>query len=80
MFKKFAKFIQNDLIPAIKKAFEFLMRPGGPFDGLKEALSGIIDFAVNVLQNLTGGKNGGRVTPKGIGKAKRGFGKAMGKK
>jgi|TARA_B110000285_G_scaffold199980_1_gene233522 hypothetical protein len=41
---------------------------------------GILDFALNVLQNLPGGKNGGRVTPKGIGKAKKGFGKAMGKK
>ena len=41
---------------------------------------GILDFALNVLQNLPGGKNGGRVTLKGIGKAKKGFGKAMGKK
>ena len=54
MFKKFAKFIQNDLIPAVKKAFEFLMRPGGPFDGLKEALSGIIDFAVGLYKTISG--------------------------
>jgi len=27
-----------------------------------------------------GGKDGGRVTPRGIGKAKRGFGRAMRKK
>jgi len=27
-----------------------------------------------------GGKDGGRVTPRGIGKAKRGFGKAMKRK
>ena len=32
------------------------------------------------FQALAGGKDGGRVTPKGIGKAKRGFGRAMRKK
>ena len=42
--------------------------------------SGIIDFALNLLQNLPGGKDGGRVTPRGIGKATHGFGKAMKKK
>jgi hypothetical protein len=41
---------------------------------------GILDFALNVLQNLPQGKDGGRVTPKGIGKAKRGFGRAMKRK
>jgi len=38
----------------------------------------------SVLAGLTkygmGGKHGGRVTARGIGKAKRGFGKVMGKK
>ena len=32
------------------------------------------------FQALAGGKDGGRVTPKGIGKARRGFGRAMRKK
>ena len=32
------------------------------------------------FQALAGGKDGGRVTPKGIGKAKRGFGRAMKRK
>jgi len=41
---------------------------------------GVIDFVLNVLQNLPGGKDGGRVTPRGIGKAKRGFGRAMKRK
>jgi len=41
---------------------------------------GVIDFVFNVLNNLPGGKDGGRVTPRGIGKAKRGFGRAMKRK
>ena len=39
-----------------------------------------IDFILNVLQNLPAGKDGGRVTPKGIGKATHGYGKAMKRK
>tara|TARA_Y100001937_G_scaffold104900_1_gene145259 strand:- start:452 stop:676 length:225 start_codon:yes stop_codon:yes gene_type:complete len=38
---------------------------------------------ITLLENLVkafGGKDGGRVTPRGIGKAKRGFGKAMKRK
>ena len=35
---------------------------------------------IQLLQALAGGKKGGRVTHRGIGVAKRGFGKAMRKK
>ena len=38
------------------------------------------DVLNSILNALPGGKDGGRVTPKGIGKAKRGFGRAMRKK
>jgi|TARA_R110002012_G_scaffold109392_1_gene253163 hypothetical protein len=38
-------------------------------------------WALPYIWNIPlGGKDGGRVTPKGIGKAKRGFGRAMRKK
>jgi len=39
-------------------------------------------FLKDVLGHLmgVGGKDGGRVTPRGIGRAKRGFGKAMKRK
>jgi len=40
---------------------------------------GLTDFIINVL-NAMPGKDGGRVTKRGIGKAKRGFGKVMRKK
>jgi hypothetical protein len=30
--------------------------------------------------NMLGGKDGGRVTKRGIGRAKRGFGRVMGRK
>jgi hypothetical protein len=38
------------------------------------------DIIFSILNALPGGKDGGRVTPKGIGKATHGFGKAMKKK
>ena len=38
-------------------------------------------WALPYIMNIPlGGKDGGRVTPKGIGKAKRGFGRAMKRK
>ena len=40
---------------------------------------GIWDLITNVLNALPAGKHGGRVTRRGIGKAKRGFGRVMGK-
>jgi len=40
---------------------------------------GVWDLITNVL-NAMPGKDGGRVTRRGIGKAKRGLGKVMGKK
>jgi hypothetical protein len=44
---------------------------GGTILGI---LKGLYDYGT------VGGKDGGRVTPRGIGKAKRGFGRAMRKK
>jgi len=38
------------------------------------------DLINSILNALPQGKDGGRVTPKGIGKAKRGFGRAMRKR
>ena len=38
------------------------------------------DIINSLLMALPAGKDGGRVTPKGIGKAKRGFGRAMKRK
>jgi len=38
------------------------------------------DIINSLLMALPAGKDGGRVTPKGIGKAKRGFGRAMRKR
>jgi len=38
------------------------------------------DPYMNMLRVLMGGKHGGRVTKRGIGKAKRGFGKVLRKK
>jgi len=38
------------------------------------------DVALQLLKTLAGGKDGGRVTKRGIGKAKRGFGKVLRKK
>jgi hypothetical protein len=38
------------------------------------------DILNSILNALPQGKDGGRVTPKGIGKAKRGFGRAMKRK
>jgi len=40
---------------------------------------GLTDFIINVLNSIPAGKHGGRVTRRGIGKAKRGFGRVMGK-
>ena len=37
------------------------------------------DVLFNLLKAAGGGKDGGRVTKRGIGKAKRGFGRVMGK-
>jgi len=41
---------------------------------------GLTDFIISVLNAMPAGKDGGRVTKRGIGKAKRGLGKVMGKK
>jgi len=43
---------------------------------------GILAFDVlfNLLKAAGGGKDGGRVTKRGVGKAKRGFGKVLRKK
>ena len=38
------------------------------------------DAVINALRALGAGKDGGRVTKRGIGKARRGLGKVMGKK
>ena len=38
------------------------------------------DAIFNLLKTAAGGKDGGRVTARGIGKAKRGFGKVLRKK
>jgi len=38
------------------------------------------DLVNSILNALPAGKDGGRVTPRGIGKAKRGFGRAMRKR
>ena len=38
------------------------------------------DLLTSILSSLPGGKDGGRVTKRGIGKATHGFGKVMGKK
>ena len=38
------------------------------------------DLVSSILNALPAGKDGGRVTPRGIGKAKRGFGRAMRKR
>ena len=38
------------------------------------------DIINSILNALPAGKDGGRVTPRGIGKAKRGFGRAMKRK
>jgi len=48
--------------------------------GSSVGTGGVLDFVLNVLNNLPAGKDGGRVTPRGIGKAKRGFGRAMKRK
>ena len=40
----------------------------------------ITDILLNLLKAAGGGKDGGRVTKRGIGKATHGFGKVMGKK
>jgi len=40
----------------------------------------ITDLLFSILNSLPGGKDGGRVTKRGIGRAKRGLGKVMGKK
>ena len=40
----------------------------------------ITDILLNLLKAAGGGKDGGRVTKRGIGRAKRGFGKVMRKK
>jgi len=37
------------------------------------------DPYMSLIRALMGGKDGGRVTKRGIGKAKRGFGRVMGK-
>jgi len=37
------------------------------------------DLLNSILNSLPAGKDGGRVTKRGIGKAKRGFGRVMGK-
>jgi len=47
------------------------MGGGGTLLGI---LKGLYDYGT------VGGKDGGRVTPRGIGKAKRGFGRAMTRK
>ena len=40
----------------------------------------ILSIGGGLLKYGLGGKDGGRVTPRGIGKAKRGFGRAMKRK
>ena len=37
-------------------------------------------YGWDILLNMLGGKDGGRVTKRGIGRAKRGFGRVMGRK
>jgi len=37
-------------------------------------------YGWDILMNMLGGKDGGRVTKRGIGRAKRGFGRVMGRK
>jgi len=37
-------------------------------------------YGWDILMNMIGGKDGGRVTKRGIGRAKRGFGRVMGRK
>jgi len=41
---------------------------------------GGIDLLMSIINALPTGKHGGRVTKRGIGRAKRGLGKVMGKK
>jgi len=50
--------------------------------GIASTGGGILtaDVIFNLLKTLGGGKDGGRVTKRGIGKAKRGFGKVLRKK
>ena len=37
-------------------------------------------YGWDILLNMLGGKDGGRVTKRGIGRARRGFGRVMGRK
>ena len=50
----------------------------GPVYGTASTLGGI--YGWDILLNMLGGKDGGRVTKRGIGRARRGFGRVMGRK
>ena len=55
--------------------------PGGKIFDLAWGWPGtILSVGGGLLKYGLGGKDGGRVTPKGIGKAKRGFGRAITRK
>ena len=54
MFRKVAKFISEELVPAIKQFVDHIMQPGGAFDSLMKAFESVGEFFSGLLDFVKG--------------------------
>ena len=52
MFGKVIELVKE--IIGFKAIFDYIMKPGGIFDGLKRAFGGILDIVVSIFKIITG--------------------------